>query len=193
MLLRKASILALLTLASASAHAAVEPILTAGYEFGGNELVQTTTTDLNAGGGISFGAGLSFTPNRSTMSLRVVLHYLFNSVEFNSPDGDAEADSFPLELGLFKTWDRHEFGVGPSIHINPTYQISSSSPLLNGEVDFDNATGVFLAYHYIFSRAETASYTTDTYIAVKLRAMDYETGNTQIDADSLGLYIGSKF
>jgi hypothetical protein len=193
MSLRKFSVVILLLACTGVSHAEVEPILTMGVESGGDKLVTTTTTDLRAGGGVTVGAGLSFSRPNSDLSLRLVLHYLYNTVDFTSPDGTAKAHSFPLELGLFNRWQRHEFGAGPSVHLDPYYSISSSSPLINGRVDFDTAVGVFLQYNYIFSQAQTSSFSTDTYLAVKLRAMNYEKSNSKINADSLGVYLGAKF
>lgn len=193
MYVRKSVAASLLLLTTTAAQAELEPILTVGYESGGDDLVQTTATDLSAGGGLAFGAGLSFSRAESSLSLRVMIHYLFDAVEFTSPDGEADTEALPLELALFKRWQRHEFGIGPSIHFNPSYEISSGNPALNGQVDFDTAAGVFLQYNYIFSQAATATYTTDTYLALKLRAMDYETAGATLDADSIGLYLGAKF
>lgn len=178
---------------SSTAHAEIEPILTIGYEAGGDDLVTTTVTDLSAGGGITLGAGASLSQPGSSMSYRVVLHYLFDKVEFTSPDGEASVDALPLELGVFNSWERHEVGAGLSHHFSPSYEISSSNGFLNSSVDFNDATGLFLQYNYIFSQAETATYTTDTYIGFKLTAIDYEIGNSSFDAGSFGIYLGSKF
>ncbi len=196
-MLRKSFIAApALTLAlsfSGIAQAEIEPILTIGVEAGGDDLVTTTAEDLSAGGGLTLGAGISFSQADSALSYRAILHYRFNTVEFTHPDGDATFDTLPLELGLFNRWNRHEIGAGLSTHLSPSYEISSSNGFLNDSIDFDNATGIFLQYNYIFSTAETATFTTDTYIGFKITAMDYETANTSIDANSLGIYLGSKF
>lgn len=182
-----------LALSTASiSHAEIEPILTVGVEVGGDDLVTTTTTDLKAGGGITFGAGASISPTDSSVSFRVVIHYLFDTVDFTSPNGEAESDSFPLEFSIFNSWDRHELGAGVTSHLNSSHEICFDSGGCS-EIDFDNSTGVFLQYNYIFSRAETASMTTDTYIGLKIKTMDYEYNNVTIDANSVGLYLGAKF
>ncbi len=185
--------LTLAILLSGTAQAEIEPILTMGLESGGDDLVTTTASDLSAAGGISLGAGVSFSQTDSALSYRAILHYRFNTVEFTNPDGDASFDTLPLELGVFNSWNRHEIGAGLSYHLSPSYEISSSNSFLNGSIDFDNATGIFLQYNYIFSKAETATFTTDTFIGLKITAMDYEVANDSIDANSLGIYLGSKF
>lgn len=48
-------------------------------------------------------------------------------------------------------------------------------------------------HNYVFFQAQTSSFSTDTYLAVKFRAMNYEKGNGKINADSLGIYLGAKF
>lgn len=192
MLNRKLCIFVLAFSTTSISHAEIEPLLTVGLEVGGDDLVTTTTTDLKAGGGITFGAGASISPNDSSISFRVVMHYLFDTVEFTSPDGEAETDSFPLELAIFNSWDRHEMGAGITSHLNSSYEICFDSGGCS-EADLDSSTGIFLQYNYIFSRAETASMTTDTYIGLKVRTMDYEIGNTTLDANSVGFYLGSKF
>jgi len=187
------SALTLALLFSGTVHAEMEPILSVGLELGGDNLVNTSTYDLKAGGGISFGAGMSFSQTDSTLSYRIMLHYLSDSVEFTDPNGEASFDTFPLELGLFNRWNKHEFGGGLSYHLKPSFEISSNDSFLNGSVDFDNATGLFLQYNYIFSQSESSTYGNDTYVGVKLTSIDYETGNTSIDAGSLGIYLGSRF
>ncbi len=192
MLFHKSSVFILALTASTLSHAELEPLLTIGYEFGGDDLVTTTTTDLSAGGGIVFGAGASFSHADSSLSLRLMLHYMFNAVEFTSPNGEADTDVFPLELGAFNRFSRHELGAGLSAYLNPSYEICFDSGGCSN-TKFDDATGVFVQYNYIFSQAKSTTMTTDTYIGFKLKAMDYETGNTKLDANSLGIYLGSKF
>ncbi len=195
MSLRKISAIALLACSASAVNAAeIEPILTVGIESCGDDLVTTTALDLRAGGGINLGAGVSIAPEGSTFSARITLNYLFDSVEFESPTGEADFDVLPLNIGLFKTYDRHEFGYGVSMHINPSTTISSASPALNGTINFDNATGAFLEYHYVFSRAEAPGFSTDTYFAIRATSIKYEAaGYSSTDAGGVGIYLGSKF
>jgi len=190
--LQKLSVFTLFLSSATIAYAEIEPILTIGYEGGGDKLVITTSDDLYAGGGLSFGAGASFSKPGSEMSLRVLLSYLFNSIEFNAPTGNAEVTAFPLEASVFNRWGRNELGIGLITHLNATYEICFDGLGCN-RTKFDNPIGASLQYHYIFSKAETSSYTTDTYIGVKLTAMDYKKGSNRFNADSIGLYLGSKF
>lgn len=184
--------ISLAVLFSNSAQAEVEAILTAGLELGGEDLVTTSESDLTAGGGISLGAGLSFSPADSSLSLRTVIHYLFDTVEFTSPDGEASANSFPIEVGLFNSWNKHEIGTGLSYHLNPSHELEFFN-MGSGTVDFEDASGYFLQYNYIFSQSGSSSNGNNSYVGIKYTAMDYELQNDTIDANSLGIYIGTRF
>jgi len=184
---------AVMLILSSAVNAQVDPMITGGIEAGGENLVTTTTEDMSAGGGIILGAGASFSQPGSALSYRVMLNYLFDSVEFTSPSGKASVNALPLELGVFNTWSKHEVGGGLSYHINPTYEISSGSSFINNKINFDNAVGLFMQYNYIFSRTETETSYSHTYVGAKLTAIDYEVGKSSIDAGSFGIYIGSTF
>lgn len=185
-----ASALSLALLFSGTANAEMEPILSVGLQGGGDELVNV---DLNAGGGISLGAGMSFSQADSTLSYRIKLHVLFNAVELTDPDGAVLFYTFPLELGLFNRWNKHEFGGGLSYHFEPSYEFRYDRSFFDHSVNVDNATGLFLQYNYIFSQSESSTYGNDTYIGVKFTSIDYEIGNASVDASSLGIHVGSRF
>jgi len=184
--------LSLAVLFTSPAQAEIKPILTAGLELGGEDLVTTSKSDLTAGGGISLGAGLSFSATDSSLSLRALIYYLFDTVEFTSPDGEASSDAFPIELGLFNSWDKHEIGAGLSYHLNPSHELEFSN-IASGTVDFEDASGLFLQYNYIFSQTGSSSNGNNTYVGIKYTAMDYEVDNFIFDASSFGIYLGTRF
>jgi len=126
------------------------------------------------------------------LSLRALIYYLFDTVEFTSPDGEASFDAFPIELGLFNSWNKHEIGAGLSYHLNPSHELEFSN-IASGTVDFDNASGLFLQYNYIFSQSASSSNGNNTYVGIKYTAMDYEADNFIFDANSLGIYLGTRF
>jgi len=126
------------------------------------------------------------------LSLRALIYYLFDTVEFTDPDGEASADAFPVELGLFHSWNKHEIGVGLSHHLNPSHELEFTN-IASGTVDFEDASGLFLQYNYIFSQASSSSNGNNTYVGIKYTDMDYELENVSVDAGSLGIYLGTRF
>jgi len=180
--------LSLAVLFSSPAQAEIKPILTFGLELGGEELVPESMGDVNAGGGYTFGAGLSFSAVDSSLSLRAMIHYLFKIVEYTNLDGEASFDAFPIELGLFNSWEKHEIGAGLSYHLNPSQELEITNSY-SYTVDFEDASGLFLQYNYIFSPTSASSNGNNTYVGIKYTAMDYGS----IDASSLGIYLGTRF
>jgi len=184
--------LSLAALFSSAANAEVEPILTIGIELGGEDLVTTSESDLTAGGGLSFGAGLSFSQADSSLSLRTLIYYLFDTVEFTNPDGEASSDAIPIELGLFKSWNKHEIGAGLSYHLNPSHELEFFN-IASDSADFEDAPGFYLQYNYIFSQSSSSSNGNSTYVGIKYTDMDYEVDNFIVDASSFGIYLGTRF
>ena len=173
---------------STAVQAEVQPIFKFGVELGGDSLVETLTEDLNAGGGLYLGAGISITDSDpDALVYRATIGYLFDDIEFTQPSGDASTNAVPLNLGVFKQFDNHEFGLGLAYYIGPSFDISSSNCNTTGcvTIDFDDALGFTLEYNYNFDNS--------AFVGVKYTNIDYKIEDLTIDASSIGLYIGASF
>jgi len=181
---KELSLLATLALCSASASAEVSPLLNLGVEAGGDPLVETTQADLNAGGGMYIGGGLNIQPEQSAVEYHLTLSYLFDSVEFKEPSGDASFNAMPLDFGVFTRHSKHNFGAGITYHLNPTSELC-----IDGygcaKANFDDALGFLAQYNYTLNSGML--------LGVKLTSLEYTVGSESIDASSLGVYIGGTF
>ena len=170
----KKTSLAILALSlTTAAQAAIEPVFKFGVEVGGDTLVDTTTEDMNAGGGLYFGAGINVTGDTpDDLIYRATIGYLFDDIEFIPAGGygrgEASTNAIPLNLGIYKLFnEHHEFGVGLAYYINPTYEVSASGcgyPYC-GTADYDNALGFTVEYTItsatvLFSVLNTPTWTT---------------------------------
>lgn len=182
---KKALFLAVALTLSFESQAEIKPTFEIGLEGGGDNLVETTTVDMNAGGGMYIGGGAEITTNgKEGFYYRAMIGYLFDTIEFKNPKGDASTDVIPLHLGAYKLFEQHELGLGAAYYLSPSYEICVSSVGCE-TIDFDNAFGFFLQYNYYFGNQGR--------VGVKYTDVDYKFESDTLDASSFGIYLGASF
>ena len=159
----------------------VTPTFLAGISGGGDDLVTTSDGDLEAGGLLYFGAGLSFEPENSPFIYRSTIGVKYNFVEFDSPSGDSTLTSLPIDfLGLYQT-GRTMFGVGLVYDVNPEWELCIGSC---ATTEFDDAAGYVVEFDYELS--ETGFW------GLRFTDLDYEISGARVDAGSIRLHFGAK-
>ena len=121
----------------------------------------------------------------SSLSYRLTVGYLFDSVNFsdNSTNGEASFDTMPLNLSINKSAGSHTFGGGIVYHLGPEYEICSFNC---GKLSFEDAFGPYLQYRYGFGSAG--------YVAARYSVIEYEApGLAPLEGNSLGIYLGAGF
>ena len=163
----KVLIISSILLFSACLNAAeTKAVLQFGYEFGGEALVETSESDLNAGGGLNIAGGVSIEPENSAMAYVATFGYTFDDIDFDIPSGSSSFDTTTLEFTARRKFGPnhvHELGGGLTYQLNPSFNILYSY----------NARQLFLTGKYTF--------------------IDYEVAGVSIDANSFGLLLGWKF
>jgi len=142
-MIKKLSLLTLLTLGSLSASQNLKPILQMGYDFGGTTLATVehdsydnhSINKIRAGQGLSFEAGAVLdAPN---MELQFLVGYRFD--EETASNGDVTWDVIPFTaLAMIKS-HRWKFGGGVTYHLNPELVGSFKGVDSNGNNFHDEA------------------------------------------------------
>jgi len=146
-MIKKISLLTLLTLGSLSASQNLKPILQMGYDFGGTTLATVEHDDyydssinkIRAGQGLSFEAGAVLdAPN---MELQFLVGYRFD--QESASNGEVTWDVIPFTaLAMIKS-NRWKFGGGVTYHLNPELVGSFKGIDNNGKNFHDKADDAY--------------------------------------------------
>jgi hypothetical protein len=160
----------------------IKPMLLVGISAGGDDLVTTSDGDMEAGGLLYFGAGLSWEPRNNPLLYRTTLGIKYNFVEFDTPRGESTLVSLPVDfVGLYRL-GRSMLGVGLVYDINPEWELCIASC---ATVKFDDAAGYVFEFDYDLS---------DTgFWGLRYTAIDYEINGTEVDASNIRLHFGARF
>lgn len=154
------------------------------FEGGGDDLIGTNTgEEISAGGGLKFAAGIQNSVNaEGTASIRLSLGYLFDDID--AVNGSADFETFTFDALYAIHSGAHTFGIGGTMHIEPEYRdnVSGFLPL---NIQFDDAFGLVLQYGYQVAHSLE--------FGARLTSIDYEAGNSSIDAGSFGIYLSNGF
>jgi len=160
----------------------VQPVGIVGIYFGGDDLVETSIGDLEAGGLFYFGGGFNVQSADSTISYQLTLGYKFDTVNFDLPKGDSSISSLPLEFSAYHKFNNaHRLGAGIAYHINPAWELCVSGFGCD-TVNFDNALGFSIEYGYDVSN--------QLFWGLKYTSIDYEIDSNSIDASNFGVHVG---
>ena len=200
-MLKKISLLTLLTLGTLSAEETLKPILQMGYDFGGTKLATIThqdnygesTYNIRANGGLSFEGGAVLGNNNSNMELQLLVGYKFDSD--SADNGDVTWDVVPFSaLAMFKS-NKWKFGGGVTYHLNP--ELDSSFPLYDSNNNFVS-NGINEKYNNAFGGVIKMQYraTPSLDIGLKGTLIEYELKNDPTittKGNSIGIVLSYTF
>ena len=164
----------------------IRPIGLIGAYLGGENLVETTASDLDAGGLLYFGGGILVEQQESNLSFQATLGYKFDYVDFYTSfgPGDATISSLPLELTAYIRNNNIRIGGGIAYHIDPEYEFCVDS-LGCDHYNFDDALGLIAELSIDLQQL--------AFIGFRYTNIDYEIYGASIDASNFGVNIGVKF
>lgn len=168
---------------SGMAQADTKVVLQFGFEGGGETLLETTASDISAGGGLYLGGGFSIEPRGGSIAYVGTIGYLFDSVDYDIPSGNAEIVTIPLEFTIRKKIGAHQVGGGVTYHLTPEYE-ECFDGFGCDKYEFDSAFGFTVLYSYTFNKL---------FLTGQYTIMDYDIFGVSVDADSFGLYLGFVF
>jgi len=140
-MIKKLSLLTLLSLATLSASDALKPIIQVGYDFGGTALATVEhpesyysyaeSNTIRAGQGLNLELGASLSNPNSNMELQFLVGYKFD--QDSASNGDVVWDVIPFTaLAMFSS-NRWKFGGGVTYHLNPKIDGTFSGYDNNGD------------------------------------------------------------
>ncbi len=175
-----------------------EFIASVGYALvGGDDLVETSGEDLEAGAGLYGDIGVLHQPEGSALSYQATFGLKLNVVDFDG--GDADIFSLPLNFMVFYNNDaKFRFGAGVTYELSPEYTLNAPSGFSNSNIEFDDALGFAIEAGYFLNEK--------AFLGVRYTAIDYDMPSgqmlvssnggapvTSIDANNLGIHIGIMF
>ncbi len=172
--------LTLLSINSANADLYLELAL----EGGGDELIETNTTEsISAGGGIKFALGVQNPINYDgSADLRLAVGYLSDNIVGHN--GEAEFNTITFDAMLISRAGPHSLGVGGTVHLAPEYS-DSVDGFYPESIQYDNAVGFVFQYGYHFFPGME--------LGLRYTDLTYQAGPIQHDAGSIGVYISNGF
>jgi hypothetical protein len=201
-MLKKVSLITLLTFSALSASDNLKPMIQIGYDWGGTTLATvehpatyysySDITKIRAGAGLNLEVGASLSNPDSHMELQFLIGYKF---EHDSADnGSVTWDVIPFTaLAMFKS-QRWKFGGGVTYHLNPEID-GSFSGYENGKpftdkIDdqYENAFGGVAQIQYMATNA-LAIGVKGTFIEYKLK----EDPTITAKGNSIGLNFSYTF
>ena len=200
-MIKKISLITLLTLGTLSASDTLKPILQMGYDFGGTKLATVThedyygysTYDIRAGEGLNFEAGAVLSNDYSNMELQLLVGYKFDYD--SATNGDVTWDVVPFTaLAMFKS-NKWKFGGGVTYHLNP--ELDSSFPIYDSSGNFVS-NGINDKYDNAFGGVIKMQYrvTPSLDIGLKGTLIEYELKDDPsitANGNSIGFVVGYTF
>lgn len=178
----KNTYLAILIIMFGTSVAHADLYMELGVEGGSQELIATSSGDnLYSGGGVKFAVGMQNYVSPYT-SIRLTLGYLGDSVD--AINGSAEMDTLTFDALYLMNSGPHTFGIGPTVHMNPSYRdnVSGYTPV---NIEFDDAVGVMFQYGYKLVPGFE--------VGARVTSIEYRNNTATLDADSIGVYISNGF
>jgi len=177
--------------------AKAEMVANLGYAFsGGENLVETTGEDLDAGAGVFGDIGFIKNHGNRGISYQGTIGFKIDGVEYN--DGEADTSSYPLHFLAFYNKGNIRIGGGIVYELSPEYNVSINNGATTSKVEFDNALGAVLEFDQFYNDFG--------FWGVRYSFIDYDLGSsellvsvnsgataTSVDGDNLAIYIGFVF
>lgn len=164
----------------------VRPFVIGGAAFGGDDLVETTSSDLSAGGLIYFGGGVLYEPDNSDLMYQFSIGYKFDSIEFSGPSGESSVNVMPLDaVAFYRVDDKMQVGAGLAYYLSPEWELCFDAIGCATET-FDDALGFVLEF-----RGELAN---ENFWGIRYSNVEYESDLfSPIDASNLRIHFGITF
>ena len=186
--IRSAAVWAMAALvgAPAASHAAeVRPAFTAGYDTGGDKIVNVTFTSgktdfIRANEGLYAGGGVSVLNDSKDIEFLGTLSVKYQGL--HADNGDVTWIRYPLDALLFYRMQSFRLGGGLTFVINPRLKGSGAASNIN--TTLDDAAGVLLQADYLMGRVN---------LGLRATLLDYKAGGSTVKGSGLGVSFGFTF
>jgi hypothetical protein len=184
--MRLPALLALIALAPACSHAAeVRPLIVAGYDAGGDKIVNVTFTNgkgdsIRANEGVYIGGGLSVLNDARNVEFQGTLSVKYQGL--HADNGNVSWTEFPLDALVFYRAPSFRLGGGVTYVMNP--RAKGSDAASNIDMTFDNALGAVLQGDYLVEQVS---------LGLRYTLIDYKLGGTTVKGSGVGVSFGFAF
>jgi len=180
------SALAALAAAPVLSHAAeTRPVLVAGYDAGGNNVVNVTYTNGNtdsirANEGVYAGGGVSVLNDARNIEFLGTLSVKY--LGLHASNGDVTWLSYPLDALFFYRRQSFRLGGGLTYAIKPRVKGTGDASYI--DMKFDDAVGVVLQVDYLLESVN---------LGLRYTILDYKGGGNTIKGNGVGVSFGFTF
>ena len=184
--MRISALLASIALVPASSHAVeVRPVIVAGYDSGGDRIVNLTFTSgksdsIRANEGLYVGGGLSVLNEARNVEFQGTLSLKYQGL--HADNGNVRWTEFPLDALVFYRRQSFRLGGGMTYVMNP--RAKGSDAASNVDMTFDNALGAVLQGDYLVEQVS---------LGLRYTLIDYKFGGTTVKGSGLGVSFGFAF
>jgi hypothetical protein len=184
--MRISALLASIALAPAYSYAAeVRPLVVAGYDSGGDRIVNLTFTtgkgdSIRANEGLYVGGGLSVLNDARNLEFQGTLSVKYQGL--HADNGSVRWTEVPLDALVFYRRQSFRLGGGMTYVMNP--RAKGSDAASNIDMTFDNALGAVLQGDYLVEQVS---------LGLRYTLIDYKFGGTTVKGSGLGVSFGFAF
>ncbi len=167
-----------------------------GWEKGGDELILSNLgRSIDAGGGLKFMVGLVEDIKKGKYgSIYVSGGFLTDNLY--GENGDAHINVQVFDVFYRLKHNRHQFGIGRTLHLNPEYE-DSVEGYEDFAIKFNGVSGYCFDYSYRVGRVSYLGirHTNMSYTPYLLQygGQEQPVDNIEIDASSTGIFFNSRF
>ena len=155
-------------MAPLGSHAAdVRTIIKAGYDVGGDSVVDVVGKSIDANKGAFVGLGASILKDSKDIEVEISFSYKFSRVA--AQDADIDWTVLPLDALVFYRLPNFRLGGGLTYRLSPTLKGSKAASGLNAK--YDNALGFVLQADYVLDNRFT--------IGLRYTSVDYKLNSIQ--------------
>jgi len=185
---KSAAVWATVALAAApvALHAAeVRPAFVAGYDAGGDKIVNVTftsgkTDSIRANEGLYAGGGVSVLNDSKDIEFLGTLSVKYQGL--HADNGDVTWIRYPLDALFFYRMQSFRLGGGLTYVINPRLKGSGAASNIN--TTLDNAAGVVLQADYLMGKVN---------LGLRATLLDFKSGGNTIKSNGVGVTFGFTF
>jgi hypothetical protein len=184
--MRISALTALIALAAAPAHAVeVRPVVVAGYDTGGDRIVNLTFTtgkgdSIKANEGLYVGGGISVLNDARNIEFQGTVSVKYQGLD--ADNGSVSWTGFPINALVFYRTRSFRLGGGMTYVMNP--KAKGSDAASNIDMTFDNALGAVLQGDYLIEQVS---------LGLRYTLLDYKFGGTTVKSSGVGVSFGFAF
>lgn len=174
----------------------IKPMVIVGIAGGGDEMGTLefeggSSTDVTAGGGVTFGGGFEIQANEKPFGATATINYHSDSAVASNADITMDRFEFTF-LPYYQVNEQIQLSAGLSMHTGVEFEIDFQG---TDTIEFDSASALVFEIRYVLESGDMAlsgRYTSVDYEATKVNGRSVSGADT-VDGSNLGLFFTWSF